>query len=79
MRADVPLRSAAPHAAPQNVPNAFTAATDIGEPAESAIWSFRKGSDKILEVQWVNTDGCTFVLLFARFHTHRAIADVRLV
>ncbi|PSS36926.1 hypothetical protein PHLCEN_2v1244 [Hermanssonia centrifuga] len=49
-----------PHATPRNTGNAFSAATDISEVDESAIWSFQKGSNTILEAQWVNADGCEY-------------------
>ncbi|EKM50878.1 uncharacterized protein PHACADRAFT_103818 [Phanerochaete carnosa HHB-10118-sp] len=47
-----------PLATPQNIDNSFTAATEIQEAAESAIWSFRNGGDG-LRAQWVNSDGST--------------------
>ncbi len=51
---------AGPHATPRDTGNAFSAATDISEVDESAIWSFQKGSNTILEAQWVNADGCEY-------------------
>ncbi|KAF7797265.1 hypothetical protein EIP86_008460 [Pleurotus ostreatoroseus] len=49
----------APLAPPQDIPNAFTAASEVAEDSESAIWRFQSGSDTVLEAQWVNTDSST--------------------
>jgi hypothetical protein len=45
------------HATPATGPNAFTAATGIPEPIQSAIWSLSNGN--ILTAQWVNSDSST--------------------
>lgn len=54
--ADICISSAAPRVTPQDVPNSFTAATEVSEVSESAIWSFQSGSYGVLKAQWVNTD-----------------------
>ncbi|GJE90525.1 hypothetical protein PsYK624_066650 [Phanerochaete sordida] len=43
-------------ATPKNADNSFTAATGIQESVESAIWSFRDGTND-LRAQWINEDG----------------------